>query len=181
MAADNGKTGLKLVMAAVLLLGASAFLYSQYANVSPNREELTAPVTMANGQSSPSISPGAQRERPSDEERRQMRTEMLSSLNLSAQQQQQIAELDSKLEGVDGREAWQQRREAMQEILTDEQQEQMRSSMRSMVRSRMEQRAAVLPPQEREKFMEKLEERIAQRGQNGGGGRGGRGGRDNAQ
>jgi hypothetical protein len=175
----SGTQAAKTIIAVILVVGGLGFLYAQYQKVQPpERAERPRTIVATTGPNAGQEVPNPNANmRPSREERAAMRDQLLASLNLSPEQQEQMDALQKKYEGVEGRDRRGMFREA-REILTPEQQEQARAQMMGMFRARMEQRMAVLPEGEKEKFREKLEERMAEgRGPFGRGGRGGGQGR----
>lgn len=90
-----------------------------------------------------------------------MRDEMLTELKVTPEQRAQIEEIAARFDaqGQRGPDGWGERLRAMEEVLTPEQSAQARELMAQRFRSRIQERIAVLPPGEQEKFMEKLEER----------------------
>lgn len=93
------------------------------------------------------------------EERDQMREQMLADLDLTPEQRAQI-EKDAPPMQEFSFQGMQQRREAMEKILTPQQMEKLHASMQSRMRERLQKDLERLPEGEREKFMEKLEERM---------------------
>lgn len=98
-----------------------------------------------------------------------MRAEMTEKLGLSEEQLKKIEAIDKQLEGQRGPEVWATRAQAMSEVLTPDQHQKMREmqgELRERFQERMKQRAleraSVLPEGERELFLKKLEERMAQ-------------------
>ncbi len=153
---------LRLVGAGLLALGSLGFLGVQYLNVQGRSEAVNAaaeaPVVVA-GEAGPAVPPVMGP--PSPEERDQIRTQILGSLDLTQEQRDAIARIDEELPpGPENRRA---RLAAMAEVLTPEQIEQVRGQRQAIRQSRLNQRLSVLPPEERDKFMDKLEDRIAER------------------
>jgi len=160
----------KLVAASVLVIGAAGFLYARYSHTKP-----PAPPPMRAGMdiADPGApgefrrgmrGPGGTRGPMSAEQRGQFREQMFQTVNATPEQRAQIEEIEKQYDGKTGPEAWQGRRAAMSQVLTPEQQAKMRQGGMDRMRQRMNERLKVLPPAEREKFMKKLEARIAQRG-----------------
>lgn len=174
---SRSKIWWKLIGALALCCAAFLFVYAQYESMQPPEQ----PRESARPDAGP---PGeGQRERPfgedrgerrqwSEEDRTRMRQQIATDLGLSAEQQKQVEALDKELGEERGPESWQQRREAMEEILTPEQQEKMHETFRERgeqmgqrMRARMEERAKLLPEGEREVFLKKFEERTQERRQ----------------
>lgn len=154
---------LRLVGAGLLALGSLGFLGVQYLNVQGRSEAVNAaaeaPVAMGGGEAAPAPVPVMGP--PSPEERDQMRAQILGSLDLTEAQRDAIAKIDEELPpGPENRRA---RLAAMAEVLTPEQIEQVRGQRQAIRQARLNQRLSVLPPEERDKFMDKLEDRIAER------------------
>ncbi|MCC6545838.1 hypothetical protein IT570_01625 [Candidatus Sumerlaeota bacterium] len=159
MTPNPGSSKLKLISAAILLLGGIGFLYSQYLSNSaagladpPRSERLhvrgAAPSPAMGGRPGP----------PSPEDRARFRAEMEKDLALTPKQAAQIAALDKKYDGREG--DFRERREEMENILTTEQRDKMRGAMMSRMKAHMEERLKVLPESEKQAFMKKLEERM---------------------
>ena len=87
---------------------------------------------------------------------------MFRELNLTPEQQEQIQALGGPPDRGGDRESGHAGMEAMREILTPEQREQAREMMVQRMRDRMSRQADVLPPDQREAFDRRLEERIEQ-------------------
>ena len=153
MSENERSHGLKLVVAAALLVGSVVFVYAQWKSTRP------APPP---ADERPIAEQRFAEQRPSREEMEQRRAEMFSELNLTPEQQEQIQALGTPEGRGMGREAGRARMEAMREILTSEQREQMREQMTQRMRDRMSRQADVLPPDQREAFNRRLEERIEQ-------------------
>ncbi|MCB2156185.1 hypothetical protein KQI84_15010 [bacterium] len=172
----TGSNRWKLVGSLVLLLGAIAFVMAQYKSSvpqAPEPGELGPRHEQNENHSAPPQGENKDGERPEPgrmlnrQERENMRAEMTERLGLTEDQLAQIDEIDKQFEGKRGPEAWAGRAQAMQEILTSDQQQKlngMRDEMRERFQERMKQRmmerASVLSPEEQELFMKKLEERI---------------------
>jgi Spy/CpxP family protein refolding chaperone len=157
MSEGNGN-GLKVAGAAVLLIGALVFVWMQYRSARP---ALPPPAVQAQGRDfgGPRMDP-AQRGR--------MREQMLQSMNLSPEQRQRLEEIDQQFANRTDPQSRRERMQAVSAVFTPEQ----RDAMRGQMRQRMAQRLSILPPDQRELFMQKLEERRRNRG----GGRGWGGG-----
>ena len=164
---------LKMVLAIGLAVFSIGFLAAQYFNVRDRSKTNEATTVVKAPDGSDVRIPAAQNEGPpSREEIRQVRDQMLGALDLTPEQRDQIAALDKQFERSEGAENWRERRAAMAEILTPEQHQQMRSQMRAMRDARMNERLQVLPPDQQQKFREKMEERRREgrnRGPGGGG------------
>lgn len=93
--------------------------------------------------------------------RQEFREEFRTRLNLTKEQEEAMAEIRKNMQSGDRSQRFEQMR-AMNEVLTPEQRETMRSSFRermgNRMRGRMERLQKVLPPGEYKKFMKKLEE-----------------------
>jgi Spy/CpxP family protein refolding chaperone len=156
----------KLVAASLLALGAAGFFYVRYSHTKPpapaGREfaDPGAPGELGRG----IRGPGGMRGPMSPEQRGQFREQMLQSVNATPEQRARIQEIEKQYEGKTGPEAWRGRMDAVSQVLTPEQQAQARQAGMERMRQRMNERLKVLPPGERQKFIQKLEARIAQRG-----------------
>ncbi|MEQ8819956.1 MAG: hypothetical protein RLY93_06900 [Sumerlaeia bacterium] len=172
---------MKLAGALLLVFAGAAFTYAQYQKVRPASLDERANQTQELAAASPPAPLGS----PSREERQAMRQEMFKALDLSPEQQRKIEELAAEFDRQgDPQDNFRGRMRAMREVLTEEQEAKARELMPQMMRSRMQERLKMLPAEEREKFMEKFEERRAQweerratgEGPRWGGAPGGRGG-----
>ncbi len=121
-------------------------------------------------------------EPPNEEERaelrREFREELETQLALTEAQKAQLRALEEENGGRGNPGDFRERRAALEEILTPEQREKAREYFMSRIRSRIAERASVLPPEEQQKFMEKLDERMERRREEGGFRGGGRRGQN---
>ena len=166
------KLGIVVLIAAMVGMGYYGWTtYSRYTHGLPPNQNQT-PGAMGPGGPRMNAA-GARPGPPSPEQRRERMNQMMRELNLSGEQR---AQMDKLWEGPppDSREARQERRQTMEQILTPEQQQQARQMMRQGMQRRLDRARQTLSP----KDFATLERRIQDRmdGRRGGGGFGGRGG-----
>lgn len=148
----------KLVIAMGLLLGAACVFYARYRHVRPAKHTLAPQHTTASATSA-----GAPTFRlPSPEERRKMRWEILDGLNLSPEQRAKIEAIEKQYDDSKDAMAWRGRLQAMNDVLTPEQRDQAYDSIQKQMRERAKEKIQALPPDQQEKFMKKLRERMEQ-------------------
>jgi Spy/CpxP family protein refolding chaperone len=102
---------------------------------------------------------------PSPEERRRMREELFRTLDLTPEQRAKIEEIDKRFEGQRGPDVAGKRMRALSEVLTPEQRDQAFRFIRAQLHSRLQERIEMLPPDQRKKFLEKLDKHMEQRRQ----------------
>lgn len=150
------KTTLKLIGAGVLLAVGMGFVYSQYAGMTAARASQGPP---APGNRPPGAPPGLVM--PTQEERASMREEIFAKLNLTPAQREQMEEIRQKFGDLEpGQGNFNERREAVEKVLSPEQMDGLRTEMQRQVRGRMEQAIKVLPADQQELFRQKLDKRM---------------------
>lgn len=177
----NGKV--KIAIAAVVLLGAITFVYAQYKRVKPDMGGPPRRGEMRPGGQQSGDKPPMDPRNISKEERVKMRNEVLDKLNLTAEQKTKIDEINKKYDAEkDSPQTMMNRMKDIRALLTPEQQKEAEKTMMGGIRGRMEDRLKMLPADQKQKFMEKLEKRMQERRNDvkrrldGGGGKDGGGG-----
>jgi Spy/CpxP family protein refolding chaperone len=159
----------KLVIAVGFFLGAACVFYMRYRHVRPAKDALVPRQTTGSTASEPGgvetiqLSPGGPAFRlPSREERHKMRWEILDGLDLSAEQRAKMEAIEKQYDDSKDPMAWRQRMQEMSDVLTPEQRDQAYDSIRKQVQAHARERIQALPPDQQEKFMKKLRERMEQ-------------------
>jgi Spy/CpxP family protein refolding chaperone len=163
MAANEKSKTTAVILTAVLVVGAAAFLYHQWRSTHP---VIAAPAGTEREFARP--------ERPNRAEMEQRFQEMADRAGVTEEQRQQIEALGPPPSPDATREERRAHFDSVREILTPEQREQMREEMGQRMRERLSRDLERLPEDQRERFLRRLEERMAERGGRGGPG-GGRG------
>lgn len=125
-------------------------MYAQYVRVRPPA------LTENPGFVPPMLSDGTGKLKMPTEQERLL---VFAALDLTPEQQEQIAALEKKLGPATNPMQIRSRMEELEKLLTPEQQGKLRRAMGDQMEGRMRERAKVLPPDERAKFNEKLAER----------------------
>ncbi|HMX62957.1 MAG TPA: Spy/CpxP family protein refolding chaperone [Candidatus Sumerlaeota bacterium] len=161
MSANDGSSKLKLVSAAILLIGGIGFVTVQYLDNSA--AGLAPPAPRAHGEVHTATAPGAPSPAhrfgpPSPEDRAKFRAEMEKELNLTPEQKAQLDAIHKKYEGKES--DFRARMSEVEKVLTPEQREKGRAAMMARMKAHMQERLKVLPQDEQAAFMKKLEERM---------------------
>ena len=170
------KSNIKIAGMVILLISAATYGWSVYSKSTrglPPRETAEAGAFEGNREGRRGPGEGFRR---NPEERRERFAGMMDELGLTPEQKAKMDELQSG-EWPEGREGWEARREAMNQILTQEQQEQMRQQFlnrgQQFMAQRLQEAQKTLSPEDFSTFQKRIEERMARRAGRGGGGPGG--------
>lgn len=163
---------LKLSVAVVLVLGSLLFVYAQYKASTPPKPSIIQPRENDSASTTRPINEGEIQKIFPAEERKQMREEIYSKLELTPEQHEKMEKIAQKYEGKFTPDAMEARMKEWQEVLTPDQWQKGQNMRGEIVQkigdrvhSRIMQRAQVLPEAERRKFEEKLDQRIQERQQ----------------
>ena len=167
---NGSRKSVWLIMVAIIAIAGSVLFVwatvSRYGGLPPKEEDprvsSARPGGPMGGMGGVRPNPGERRDgppgRPSAEERQERFGRMMDNLNLTAEQREKVEALQDK--------PWQERRGAMREILTPEQQQQMRQTMRQGAGRRLERFRNVLSPNDFEDLQKRFERRQERRGRN---------------
>jgi Spy/CpxP family protein refolding chaperone len=152
------------LMGAVLFLAAALVIFGWRYRAATSPVKPTAPVgkaalPMAEARSIGKRGPiGHARDNP--ELRKQKPEQFFQDLNLTAEQQTKMDEIEKEMAGKTGREAWTATREAISKVLTPEQMQKLAQTAAARDSKMAAERFKVLPPEERAKIEKKLNQKV---------------------